>query len=145
MNKAPRLSPLNVEFASEYVLGFPIHVAFELYGGGDAAFPLLPTLSAFENFGALGLSLWHRSFDKGEYHHHPTVESTPLAPDCCFSLGAGSRRRVLVDLSDLLPPSIKAGNYGAAIVVSAFGPRPPVLASQIDDILARRAPAPSEL
>jgi sugar/nucleoside kinase (ribokinase family) len=35
------------------------------------------------------------------------------------------------------------GNYGAAVVVSAFGPRPPApFADLVDDILARKAPAP---
>jgi sugar/nucleoside kinase (ribokinase family) len=45
-----------------------------------------------------------------------------------------------------LGQSAVLGNYGAAIVVSAFGPRPTArLADQVDDILARRAPAPSDM
>ncbi|MDA0336801.1 MAG: adenosine kinase [bacterium] len=45
-----------------------------------------------------------------------------------------------------LSQSALLGNYGAAHVVSAFGPRPTaLLADHIDDILARRAPAPADL
>lgn len=43
-----------------------------------------------------------------------------------------------------LAQSAVLGNYGAAIVVSAFGPRPTApLSELIDDILLRRAPLPS--
>ena len=42
-----------------------------------------------------------------------------------------------------LEQSAVLGNYGAALVVSAFGPRPSApLNDLIDDILARRAPLP---
>lgn len=45
-----------------------------------------------------------------------------------------------------LAQSAILGNYGAALVVSVFGPRPAAgLAEQVEDILARRAPDPSDL
>jgi len=45
-----------------------------------------------------------------------------------------------------LGQSAVLGNYGASIVVSAFGPRPTAqLAGQVDDILARRAPTPADV
>lgn len=52
---------------------------------------------------------------------------------------------VLYGLSQDLPLNKAAilGNYGAAVVVSVFGPRPPAaLADLVDDILRRQAPPP---
>jgi sugar/nucleoside kinase (ribokinase family) len=75
------------------------------------------------------------------------IEGFPAHPVDTTGAGDTFAGGVLYGLTHGLTLSQSAllGNYGAAIVVSAFGPRPPVLASQIDDILARRAPAPSEL
>ncbi len=104
-----------VDFAyeSEYVIGMPVYVALTVAPRIKGNYALLPLANFLDLGGCIGLHLT-RLDRRGK-----SVRFVPPAPHLdpeepmgdWFDLAAGERRRMLVDLSPVIPPDLEAGEY----------------------------------
>jgi hypothetical protein len=108
----PGLAPLEIDFAKDYVLGFPMHVAILVRcDQEEAVLRHLPFVDCLDTYGAIGLRL------QNEWNHQEIMAFEPEfivdedagIPE--FALGPGETRRLLIDVSDLIPLETPAGDY----------------------------------
>jgi hypothetical protein len=134
----PHLAPLEVEVAPEYVLGFPAHLAVTLEADGpDSVLRGLPYADFLSAAGAFGLELRQAETMVSRVAPNPVVD--PDLGHATFVLHLNEKRRILIDISEFLPPSLLPGNYEATVL---YGP-PPVATSR-PVRLHFRQPSPEE-
>ena len=138
---APELAPLEVQTLPEYVIGYPVHVAVTVRhgpAGEGEPYLSLPFADEFSTQGAFGLSLVARG--REVFVCHPLPVFDPDLGQSSYDLRPGESRRILIDLSLLLPPSLQPDSYHAVLT---YGPKQMRTASG-GFALNLRAPNPTE-
>jgi hypothetical protein len=133
------LQVLPLQHLQTYVLGFPIHVAVTVRAAPSVSFNrlLFPDLGDLRDTVALTLD---RQDAPGQHTVTPQPVIEPEAGHFPQRLEAGETRRMLVDLSPLLPPDLPPGRY--RMTLSFVTPRQSVPAPPV--VLNLRAAAPAE-
>lgn len=109
MKDAIGLGPLQLDCAAEYVLGFPMHVAVTVEAcRPQLALRHLPYVTPFSSAGGIGAILTRDG--RNVVHLRPFASCGFGSTTPEFHLGRGERRRMLADLSEILPP-LPAGTY----------------------------------
>lgn len=105
-----------LETEPEYVLGFPVYVALTLAASPPgASLTQVPAPQTHQLYGAIGVRLW-RAGDSDPFVDVPAngmVDSDLGLPG--MSLRAGRQRRLLLEISSLLPEDLAAGEYTAEL------------------------------
>lgn len=113
---SPGLAPLQVETAQEYVSGFPVHVAATIRASSpEAGLRNLPYADLFRSAGAFGLTLTDLSGKLTIVSAPPSSVVDREKQAGTLVLRPGESRRMLIDLSEMLPAGIKAGEYRAVL------------------------------
>jgi|GEM_PF-2838716 len=133
--RAPTLRILEVQVEPVYVLGFPMYVGVTFKSDPSASSLRVPLTSWDSTEDAVGVSL--RASDQLIYELEPHNQLLEFGST---RLRAGDQRRVLIDLSEVLPSTLRAGTYEAVI---ALGP-PDIQAHSAPVTLRLRAPTPKE-
>jgi hypothetical protein len=107
-----RLIPLTLDHRDEYVIGYPIHVAITATNSiKQTILCLLPHASVFDP--GVGVRV---GVEDGESGARLASPGPPYAIESedgegCFELRYDERRRMLTDISSLVPRSLSAGTY----------------------------------
>lgn len=110
----PELLPLEVAHDSEYVLSLPVYLAATLgCDNPEATLMRLPYFDISNTNGFIGLTLTAAGTPDPAVRIEPATRTEDEAGT--FSLGPGETRRVLIDLSPLLPDTLAAGDYTAVL------------------------------
>jgi hypothetical protein len=116
-NEPPSFVIAVLEAEPEYVLGFPIYVAVTVaVDRPGAALNRLPYALTHELYGAIGLRLWRNGETEPFLSTTPSAVADPHLGMPMFRLGPGEERRMLLEISPLLPESLAPGDYAAALL-----------------------------
>ncbi|WP_437895622.1 hypothetical protein [Sorangium sp. So ce124] len=130
---APDITPpgpalVGIDVEPEYVLGFPMFVGITIGSvPPGASLMRLPLPSPAALRGAVGIRLWRPGEAEPFFEEAPTAVVDPDLSAPSFRLRAGEVRRLLVEIAELLPDDLAAGEvdgvllYGAPPHVAASG------------------------
>lgn len=105
-----------LESEPEYVLGFPMYVAITIaVDQPEAGLNILPYPLPHHLFGAIGLQLWRGGEPEAFVKVAPSAVVDPDLDTPSFRLRPGERRRLLVEISPLLPEHLAPGDYTAVL------------------------------
>ncbi|WP_063816003.1 hypothetical protein [Sorangium cellulosum] len=135
----PALVGIDVE--PEYVLGFPVYVGMTIGSAPPSASLMrLPLPSPAALRGAVGLRLWRPGEAEPFFEEAPTAVVDPELSAPSFRLRAGEIRRLLVEISELLPDDLSAGAVDGQLLYGA----PPHIAESARGRLLFREPMDAE-
>jgi hypothetical protein len=133
---SPELHVVSIQHQPEYVIEYPIYVAIVLEAPQDTSFNRLPFANLVDLNECIGLEV----VDAG---NHVVASYTPkpvLDPEHGGeALGAGQRRRMLTDVSPLIPVTIPAGDY--RLRLAYVSPHMSISAAPVAVRLRRPTPA----
>jgi hypothetical protein len=137
----PALSPLEIAHDSEYVLGFPAFIAITLRCDDPRTTLMrLPAFDMFGTNGVIGLTLLPAGGKVPAVAIEPAAAMDPDLGASLFRLDPGETRRILIDLSPLLPDTLPPGAYTFAL---SYGYNRKVARSPFLPLRLRR-PGPDE-
>lgn len=106
------LGPLEVDAAPVHVLGFPLNVAITVGARNPSASLKRLPLAGAESLNGVEITIVRRGAGGAPFVHKP---ADPLVDEqsgaVSFSLRPGERRRMLLEVSELLPASTTPGTY----------------------------------
>ena len=120
--KPPRLLIQSVDQEPSYVLGFPVHIALEIDVDASGAEVRTTLLDFISTYGGLGAVLTDAA--GSVVFEHRSRQGVDLDEAPPLWIRSGHPQRMLVDVSEILPATLVAGDYQAQLGI--LGSRPPV-------------------
>jgi hypothetical protein len=116
----PTLRFLSTDVDRIYVVGFPAYCALTVAANPtDASLSRVPAVGWQGARGMVGVTLSMPGSTEPLHHSEPRAIADPSTGVPVTRLRAGESRRMLIDLTEVLPEQLDPGSYSAAI---SFGP-----------------------
>jgi hypothetical protein len=118
-DQPPTLAIVEVAHQPRYVIGFPAYVALTVMAQPRSASVPMPAVGWMGAQGSVGVSVTDRQTGRRVFHSQPLNIFDQDLGQMSERLHPGERRRVLIDLDEVLPETLRPGSYDVRV---SFGP-----------------------